>query len=339
MDIGTKDSIVFYYLNMTGTESYCDLLKDWFRRSGHKRPIVFKTWNCYDELPGTDADLIAYDAVVLSSLADKGLLRPVPDSISADDAFPWVNAGSKYRNKTYGVPVMMCSNALICREKDDQHVVNVMELNEKVAIPMRSMLVFFFIQAFCTNLNIRKSLNVLDHLLDLIGGRDHLVDSSLAVYDGIGRFNREECRYFLGFTESIRDFNKDEYMVTFANFSENKTQKRPLFMVDYVSLGKNAPDEKLEDCLELMKIMVNGDFVYDVCTLDGKLQYLLPANRSVFPRLAEIDPIYRHLYRQLGSDENGVLRYSRRFYENYETQREVLLQFLWERAGFKPSVS
>ena len=96
----------------------------------------------------------------------------------------------------------------------------------------------------------------------------------MADYDGISRFNREECRYFLGFTESIRDFNKDDYVVNFANFSENKEQKRSLFMVDCVSLGKNVADEKLEDCLDLMKIMSNGDFVYEVCTLDGRLQFL-----------------------------------------------------------------
>ena len=328
--------IIFYYFNITGTESYCRQLENRFRQSGHERPIVFREWNCYKDLPGEEADLIAYDGVVLSALADKGFLRPVPKSVVAEDAFPWVIDKSKFRMKTYGVPIMLCSSALICRKKDDRQIVNVMELQEKVAIPLRSMLMYYYIQALCTNLNVHKSLKVLNHLVDLIGGKDCLADSSLADYDGSNRFNREECRYFLGFTESIRDFKKDDYMVTFANFSEKKTHRRPLFFVDFVSLGKNVPDEKLQDCLDLMSIMISGQYVYDVCTLDGRLQYLLPANRSVFPKLAESDPIYFYLFGLLESGENGVLRYGMRFYEDFDRHKDLLFRFLSDKVGWNP---
>ena len=62
--------INFFYFNMTGTQSFCDLLEKWYRKSGHSRPINFIQWNCYRELPGEDADLIAYDGVVLSRVFD-----------------------------------------------------------------------------------------------------------------------------------------------------------------------------------------------------------------------------------------------------------------------------
>ena len=335
-DGGKLSPIIFYYSNFTGTESYCRLLENYFRQSGHERPIIFKEWNCSKEPPCSDADLISYDGVVLSALAHKGFFRPVPESVVADDAFPWVIEKSKYRLKTYGLPIMMCSNALICRKKDDQKIVNIMELQENVAIPLRSRLLYYYIQALCTNLNVHKSLKVLDHLVDLIGGRDNMAKSSRADYDGINRFNREECRYFLGFTENIRDFKKDDYVITFANFSEKKTHRRPLFYVDFVSLGQNVPDEKLQDCIDLMKIMISGQYVYDVCTLDGKLQYLLPANRSVFPRLAELDPVFLYLFGILESGENGVLRYGIRYYEDFDDHKDLLFRFLWERAGWKP---
>ncbi len=334
---GELSPIIFYYYNMTGTESYHRLLEDWFRQTGHERPIVFREWNCYSDLPETDADLVSYDGVVLSALAAKGFLAPVPDSVSADDAFPWIHERSKYRNKTYGLPVMMCSSALICRKKDDLHVANVMEIHEQVAIPMRSMLLYYFIQAFCTNLDMHKSLKVMDHLVELMGGREYLADSSFADFDGISRFNREDCRYLLGFTENIASLKKDDYVVTFANFSEKKNNKRPLFLVDFVSLAKSVRDEKRQDCLDLMKIMTSGEFVYDVCTLDDKLQYLLPANRSVFPKLAKLDPLYRSLYGLLESRENGVLRYSNQYYETFREKRDILLNFLWDRAGWKPA--
>ena len=69
---------------------------------------------------------------------------------------------------------------------------------------------------------------------------------------------------------------------------------------------------------------------------DGKLQYLLPANRSVFPRLAELDPVFLYLFGILESGENGVLRYGMRYYEDFNDQKDLLLQFLWTRAGWKP---
>ena len=328
--------IIFYYFNMTGTESFKNLLEERFRRSGHARSVVFKEWNCCKELPGTDGDLFAYDCVIMSALADKKYIRPVPDDISAGDVFPWLIDKSKFRKKSYGLPVMMCSNALICRKKDDQHIQNIMDLNERTAIPLRSMLMYYFVQAVCSGRSMRKSLKYMEHLLDLIGGRDFLKDSRASDYDGISRFNNEECRYFLGFTESMKFFKTDDYVVSFPQFTDKSTNKKSLYMADFVSLGRNTPDEKLQDCLDLMRIMVDEQFIYDVCTLDGQLQYLLPANRSVFPRLAEIDPIYQHFYNLIASGENGILRYGKYFYETFYKQGDILLQFLWKEAGWRP---
>ncbi len=211
-----------------------------------------------------------------------------------------------------------------------------MELDENTAIPMRSMLMFYFLQTILTNLNLRKSMKVLEHLLDLIGGRDFLERSRLADYDGIDRFSRKECRYLLAFTENLRDLPEDDYVVSFANFSAEETDQRPHFMADYVSVAKNVPEEKQQDCLDLMKLMVDEQFLWDVCTLDGRLQYLLTANRQVFRRLSKSDPVYAHLFGLLESDKNSVLRYGKRFYEDFYRQGDILLQFLWERAGWRP---
>ena len=39
------------------------------------------------------------------------------------------------------------------------------------------------------NLILKKSFHVMEHLLDLIGGRDSLAASGMGDYDGINRFN------------------------------------------------------------------------------------------------------------------------------------------------------
>ena len=316
-------------------EAFPAMLEERFRQSGHDRPIEFRSWNCYKDIPGEDGDLYAYDGVVMPALVGKGLLRPISDLSLTDGVFDWVIDKSRIRGKLYGIPVMLCANSLICRKKDDSHIRNIMELNEEVAIPLRSMLLYYCIQTVLNNSTTKKSLKVMEHLLDLIGGRDRLAESDFEEYDGIGRFVRGECRYLLSFTESLHYLPKDEYAFSFADFSEDGKVKRQLFMSDFASVGKNASEDKLQDCLDFIRIMADEQFLYEICTLNGELQYFLPANKNTFLRLAEQDPLYNKLLRDVGSGENGLLLYGRHFYENFNLQKDVLLQFLWETAGWK----
>ena len=245
--------------------------------------------------------------------------------------FGWIIDKSKVSRKTYGIPVMLCSNALICRKEDDRNIRNIMELHERVAIPMRTMLMYYYLQIFCNYQDkSEECMRVLAHLTELMGGRDHLEKSSLADYKGIERFISGECRYFLGFTESMRTFPKGDYAVRFANFSDNEEDQMPLFMVDFASLGRNLRGEKLLDCLDLMEIMADEDFIYELCTSGGELQYMLPADKRVYPRLAKWDSLYHRLYEMLLSEDNGVFRYGKKFYEDFYVRSDGLLQILMD---------
>lgn len=74
-------------------------------------------------------------------------------------------------------------------------------------------------------------------------------------------------------------------------------------------------------------------FYYD--EIEG-MEYLRPADRRVFRRLTECDAVYVQLYGLVDSEENGVLRYGKHFYETFYSKRDILLQLLWERAGWRP---
>ena len=222
---------------------------------------------------------------------------------------------------------MICANALICRKKDDYNIKNIFDLHERTAIPLKTMLMYYYIQAFCNYQNDSVH-RAFEHIAELMGGREYLAESSLEEYDGVSLFRSEECRYFLGFTESLRLFEPDDYVVRFANFSENEEDQMPLFMVDYASLGNNAREEKLLDCLDLLEIMTDKEFIFELCLQDGRLQYMLPSCMSVYGRLAEIDPIYDQLYQQLLPEENGVFRYGKSFYEDFYKKSDTLLESL-----------
>ncbi len=81
-------------------EYLCPRLEARFRQTGHARPIQFREYDCYKELPGTDGDLYTYDAVVLSALVDKGFLRTLPKDVSYENVFPWVMEKSRIRQRS-----------------------------------------------------------------------------------------------------------------------------------------------------------------------------------------------------------------------------------------------
>ena len=323
--------VIYYYYDFTDTDYFCRELERRFRAAGHTRPVKFINWNCYQGLPGRDGDIFIYDAIAMSALVDKGFLHQLPEIIDTEDMFNWTIDKSKVQKKTYGIPLMICANTLFCRKEDDRNIRNIMQLHESTAIPLRSMLMYYYLQAFCNYQDKSEKVSaVLAHLKDLMGRETFLDKSTLADYDGIGRFNRGECRYLLGFTESLRLLEPGDYIVRFANFSDNEEDQMPLFLVDYASLGNHVKEEKLLDCLDLLEIMADPQFSYALCMQEGKLQYMLPPCKSVYPLLAASDPIYDQWYEMLLSEENGVFRYGPHFYEDFYNISDDLLKKLME---------
>ena len=318
---------IYYYYDFTDTAHFCRRLEQRFRETGHERPLEFINWNCYKQQPGMDGDIYIYDAIALTALVDKGYLSQLPEVIDTSDMFSWTIDKSKVKKKTYGVPLMVCANTLICRKKDDLNIKNIFDLHERTAIPLKTMLMYYYIQAFCNYQNDSVH-SVIEHLAELMGGREYMAGSSLDEYDGVRRFRSGECRYFLGYTESLRLFEPDDYIVRFANFSENAEDQMPLFMVDYASLGKHARGEKLLDCLDLLEIMTDEEFIFELCVQEGRLQYMLPPCMRVYGRLAEMDPIYDQLYQLLLPEENGVFRYGKSFYEDFYRKSDEILEAL-----------
>ncbi len=326
MSKNSDSPIIFYhYFDLTDPEYFCSALEKRFRDSGRTRPIEFRKWNCYKAEPGRDGDLFSYDAVCLSALADKGYIRRLPEIIPTDDVFDWVRETSRYKGQLYGIPIIGCCNAVISRVKDRASARNIYELEGKLAAPLRSMVAYYYVQSFCNYQADRgKCLDAMKRLKQLLGGAD-LESTRFSNYDGVRRFMDGECRYFLGFTENLRFFDRnEEYAVELANFSDNEENQVPLFMVDLVSMGKDVAEEKLLDCLDLMEIIADADFLYDVCVPNGDLQYMLPVHSSLYPRLAALDPIYGRL-REIASDNvNSVMRYNKNFFEDIGPMGEKL---------------
>lgn len=321
--------IVYCYYFLTDVERFCNTLEKEFRRTGHTRPLEFKTWDCYEELPGKEADILMYDGVVMSALADKGYCRQLPEIIDLENVFPWVLDRSRIRGKVYGVPFLLCSNVLICRKEDYYPVKNIYEIEGKLSAPLKSMASYYEILAFCSTQGENgASIEVIKELKRILDGEEAYRHSSFSMYDGVTRFQNGESKFLLGFSEELRHFKKGTCAVQPVNFSNKDINEMPLLQCDFISMSPHVAEEKLLDCLDIMEIITAPSFIKDLCAQDGNIQYMLPADRTVYRELAGMDPIYHDLFRIANHEDNGIMRYSKRFYEDFPCRKEEMLSIL-----------
>lgn len=318
--------IIYTFVYLRDPDRFRTLLEERFRKSGHTRRIEFRDWNCYHEIPDKDGDIYMYDACAMSALVDKGIIRVLPEIIDTDKVFDWILDRSRIKGKTYGFPFMTCANVLICRKKDYTPVNNIFEIEGGLSAPLKSMIGYYSVLAFCNYQDSGEgTINVIERIFRTIGGREAFEDSRLDTEEVIDRFRSGECRYLLGFTENLRSLDRDEYVVQLANLSENDVNEMPLFMTDFISMGYSTSGEKLLDCLDIMEIVTDSSFVHDLCTGEDGLEYMLPADRTLYPVFAEQDPVYEQLYDLVNDENNGILRYGSNFYEDFDLRKEYLL--------------
>ncbi len=96
-------------------------------------------------------------------------------------------------------------------------------------------------------------------------------------------------------------------------------------MTDFISMGYSGSGEKLLDCLDIMEIVTDSSFVRELCTGENGLEYMLPADKTLYPVLAELDPVYDQLYDLVSDENNGILRYGSNFYEEFDLLKAYLL--------------
>ena len=320
--------IIYYYFDLSDTDDFCKKLEKWFRDSGHTRPLEFRSWNCYNDKPDHDGDIYCYDAIVMSNLVNEGYLHELPDIIDTSKVFPWILDRSRIKRKIYGIPLMACANVLICKEEDYFPMDNIFDIPQGLAAPLKSMASFYYLYAFCNIQNKEDAIHRIVKQLRLLMSDDSYTKSRFADYDGLSRFKNGECKFIIGFTEDIRRLDKGNYKVQPLNMSDNAINEMPLYPIDLASLGKNVSGEKLLDCLDLMEIISNSDFIYDINFSDGKLQYMLPTDMTLYPRLAEVDPIYNDFYEFISNENNGILRYGKHYYEVFPEREKQILEIL-----------
>ncbi|MBR3539550.1 MAG: hypothetical protein IKN79_10835 [Eubacterium sp.] len=185
----------------------------------------------------------------MSTLVDEGYLHVLPDIIDTGKVFPWILDRSRINHKIYGIPLMACSNVLICREEDFFPMDNIFDIPQGLAAPLKSMAYFYYLYAFCTIQGSEDTFNRTIKQLKLLMNNDSFENSRFGNYDVLTRFMSGDCKYIIGFTEDIRHFDTGKYKVQTLNMSDNPVNEMPLYPVDLASLGRNVSGNKLLEIL------------------------------------------------------------------------------------------
>ena len=55
---------------------------------------------------------------------------------------------------------------------------------------------------------------------------------------------------------------------------------------------------------------------------------MLPADKTLYPVFAELDPVYEQLYDMVSDENNGIFRYGSNFYEEFDLHKAFLLDIV-----------
>jgi len=337
--------IIFYqYFATTDLDYFKQLLVKRFRETGHTRDIEFRTWVCDDDKPETDGDIYCYDAFCLKHLVDNDVIQQLPEIIDTSDVFPWVIDTTKVNQKTYGFPWLLCFDALITRRKDSENWDSEENLQDKIIFPLGTYAPLYFYIMSALNMEKtpvpddediteRQAYKTIKHFGELTGNLKQALVYHYHDDEVIEAFSSGKKKYIAHFPEIVSSFPDDDYVVKHLNMNYPREDDTKIYYVDFVSVGKNVKEEKLLDCLDIMEIICSPDFIYDICTPNGKPSYMCPALKSLYPKLAKLGAFYNELYNVVKDENNCTVRFKGDYYSTLAIFTKQILDALEKAAS------
>lgn len=100
--------------------------------------LDFVEWNCYAEPEPSQIDIMMYDALFTSYLAEMNYIQPVqPENIlNKDGILPFAVEGAHHNGKLYGIPYLVCTDFLVHFSDDEEMaaVQNMTQLCEEISL-------------------------------------------------------------------------------------------------------------------------------------------------------------------------------------------------------------
>lgn len=310
--------------------------------------LKLEQWDCYSG--PSDCDVLMYDTIALSYLAENGYVQPIEreEIADADGILPFAMEGITYEGKYYGAPYFVCGDFLIYDREDAQldAVENFPELlsvvterrkqdkNTGVLMNFEVDYPYHYLEAsvdcageyssfeempdcFHPNQEALKRLRELGSVVAVLpeeAAGEEKGDLFEAGY-GIAFYGVSEK---MSYMEDILD------QLNIKTISLAEGENIPLYYTDITSVSTHVTDpEKIALCKKLMNMVASREFLEKMCFENGEAQYLLPARQDVYLSAAEEYPMYGKLHELVMNDRNRVFRFGVDFYQYLENAEKA----------------
>lgn len=353
-DDGKLSLSVAIYPYIPDIDLFADVLTRQWAQLEPDVKLNFVEWDCYATPEPTQIDVVMYDALFTSFLAEKGHIQPIAaeDLLESEGILDFAVEGAYHDGQLYGVPYLVCSDFLVYRTEDTEMaaVQNMKQLHDLMmarkqqnpddglAIKYDSHYPYYYLDAlidFSGNYTVYEEApdtttpdpQVYARLCEIreclpanVSLEDLMKDSRRCRL-----FSSGACSAYYGYSEDMSrmDEVQDEISVRTLSFSE--TENIQLFYADIASMGAHVQDpEKQELCLRLMNLIGSEEFQQELCFGTEDVQYMLPARKAAYVQAQEQYPLYGQLYTLVTDENNRIIRFGTEVHDYLATAYDDL---------------
>ena len=315
--------------------------------------LEFVDWDCFTDPSPDGIDIITYDALFTSYLAENGFIQPLdPEYLdNTEGIIPFALDGSQYNGDLYGLPFLVCSYFLIHRTDDEAmwNVENFADLCEEISARQQvdpsaglqmnyiSDYPYYYLDAlidfsgtYTTYTEVpdlaspdEDAMQMLHRIRSVLAKTSAESDGTLHEYRT--RFDAGEGSAIYDFSESLYDMPNSMDNLTIRPISFSETENIQLFYADIASLGTHVTDPaEKEACLKLIDLIGSEEFQNQLCFGSGETQYMLPASRQVYLDAQEEAPIYSLFYTLATDEHNRIVRFGPGIWDYLNVAYEAL---------------
>ena len=302
--------------------------------------LEFVPWDGYYKEDPSGIDVITYDAMFTSYLAENGYIQPISeDSIeNVDTMLPFAVDGSYHEGQLYGMPYLVCSYFLI-HDADDAEIAaveNFAELHDvlsqrKAADDGEGLLANYHSDYpyYCLDAMIDFSgvytayeeeipdlTNIDIRVIERIRSMEQMLaaepeeNQELGSFGRAVQFNDGIGSAYYGYSEDVSFMDDIAENLTIRTISYSDEENIQLFFADVASLGSHVTSESQKaNCIKLIKLIASEEFQQELCFGTGDVQYMLPARQTVYCEAGESYPVYNQLYELVMDEQNRIFRF------------------------------
>ena len=340
-EAGTQTVSVAVYPYIPDRELFVRVLTQQWEALEPEVSLSFVEWDCYEDPYPQQIDVMMFDAMFTTYLAENGYIQPIreEDLQDRDGILPFAVEGAYHNGELYGVPYLVCADFLVHRTDDAQMaaVRNMKELADLIRVRKQtdpsdglackyySHYPYYYLDALIdfsgdytvfgeapdTAVPDAAICARLDEIEQSLPGNVEL-DDLMKDSRRCGLFNDGVCSAYYGYSEDMSRMKDVQDEITIRTISFSETENIQLFFADIAAMGAHVSDPARQElCIRLMNLIGSEAFQQELCFGTENVQYMLPARKGAYVLAQEQYPLYGQLKVLVEDERNRIGRFGK----------------------------